>query len=470
MRLFETLLLVCVLILWIGNTWVKRRRFGFLISIACIGAALLHVIVEGYRWQMIPLYALTLGYLLVKNRKRRIWASVLFLFLWALSAALPLLLPVFTLDSPTGPYPVGTMTYDWTDASRDEKLTAAPDDRRELLVQLWYPAQLDEGAKKALYMPEYRQMGQAMHQAHNIPAFIYGYLGYVKMQAYASTRLAADQAQYPLLVFSHGLPGTRFTSTMQMEELASHGYLVCAIQHTGYASATVFSDQHVVPKTKTLPPVIDIDAWDQLIQTWVQDAQFVLDEFGKLNQNDPQGLLTGKINMDQIGMLGHSFGGAATVQTLHADKRMKAGVNMDGTPFGKAIADGLPQPFMLMKAGDAGAGNDAEPTDQQLAKIGVSRQAFDKYKTEIPARTRSLFGNGGYTVTFQGIKHMSFTDYYAWSPALRWMDGLHVSPKATRSKINSYVLAFFDKYLKQLPAPLLDNETSPYLDVIVEKK
>ncbi|MFD0695354.1 alpha/beta hydrolase family protein [Paenibacillus sp. GCM10027628] len=481
MRIFEIMLLVSNLVAWIVDGWIRRKAVRLAGCLAVAGMALLHFIFEGYRWQMIPFYVLTAGYMLylwVKARRhnkpsKRSSSIRRFLlpFLLAVSAVLPILIPVFKIDSPSGPYSVGTVTYHWIDASREETMTDTPDDRRELLVQLWYPAQNKLGDSKALYIPEYRQLGQVLQQDYNIPAFMTHYLRLVQTNAYANAPLSAEQAAYPLIVFSHGLPGARFTSTTQMEELASHGYLVAAIQHSYFAMTTIFPDQRVAPKTKKLPSVIDIDGWDQLIEVWVKDAQFVLDQFERLNKQDPQGLLTGRINLDQIGMLGHSFGGAATIQTLNADHRLKAGINMDGTHFGKPVVNGLKQPFMLMKTEAEATSKDLEPNEQQLAQIGVTKQAYDKYKTEIPLRNRALFGNGrGYEVTIRGIKHMSFTDYYLWSPALRLMDGLQLSPMQARHVINRYVLAFFDTYLKQMPTALLDEPVPPFKEVTVMKK
>jgi hypothetical protein len=67
----------------------------------------------------------------------------------AVAVALPLLAPVFRFPQPTGPYQIGTVTYQWVDAARPELFTADPHDRRELMVQLWYPAKPAPAAPRA---------------------------------------------------------------------------------------------------------------------------------------------------------------------------------------------------------------------------------------------------------------------------------------------------------------------------------
>jgi hypothetical protein len=60
------------------------------------------------------------------------------------------MVPVFRFPQPTGPCAIGTLTCHWVDADRREVFTSAPDDRRELVVQLWYPAKPDPSAPRAL--------------------------------------------------------------------------------------------------------------------------------------------------------------------------------------------------------------------------------------------------------------------------------------------------------------------------------
>jgi hypothetical protein len=55
--------------------------------------------------------------------------------------ALPAVVPTYAFPPPAGPYAIGTLTYHWVDAARPEILTADPADTRELMAQVWYPAE-----------------------------------------------------------------------------------------------------------------------------------------------------------------------------------------------------------------------------------------------------------------------------------------------------------------------------------------
>jgi hypothetical protein len=122
----------------------QRRWMGLLLALSAL-FAVLHFTLEGPRWQMVPAYAL-IGLLLLLTTLRllrpagertghKLWAIVLsgfgLLFL-AVALALPLLFPIFRLPRPSGPYRVGTVTYHWLDAGRDETFTDDLTDHREL--------------------------------------------------------------------------------------------------------------------------------------------------------------------------------------------------------------------------------------------------------------------------------------------------------------------------------------------------
>ncbi|SFP38811.1 hypothetical protein SAMN05421810_102438 [Amycolatopsis arida] len=123
----------------------------------------------GVRWTMAPVFVgalITLPFAavpLLRQRAGRVtWRARWWLALPGSAACLGLIaagpvaawaLPVPVFPEPSGRYAVGTSALQWTDPNRAETATAEPDDRRTVVVQLWYPAQQSPAAvERAPYM------------------------------------------------------------------------------------------------------------------------------------------------------------------------------------------------------------------------------------------------------------------------------------------------------------------------------
>jgi predicted dienelactone hydrolase len=155
--------------------------------------AIAQVLVEGPRSQMVPAYALAglffavwlLRYVApsggpVRHKRTGRLAAGLAIGLGALglavSVALPVVLPVFRFPEPSGPYEIGTSTYHWVDADRPEVFTADPDDRRELMVQVWYPAEGNPSAPRAPYIQDADAVTSAFARLFDVPELLLGNL------------------------------------------------------------------------------------------------------------------------------------------------------------------------------------------------------------------------------------------------------------------------------------------------------
>lgn len=481
MRTFEILLLSLNVLTLVILLWKRGKARKLLLALS--GVALiffvLQLAVEHYRWQMVPSYALTLFLLLrsamqfQSNSNRllhpalKVIAVILGALYVVIAVGLPILLPVFEIAKPSGSYTIGTATYHWIDDKREEKLTEDPSDKRQLMVQVWYPAEPSGDEKILPYIPDLSALQTAVQQKYGVPGLFIDYLGNVNTHARINTKISDSQMNYPLLLFAHGFPGSRYTNTSQVEELVSHGYIVACIDYSYYSLATEFPNGELAVLSDNVPALTDWDSWDQLISDiWVPDSTFVLDKMEQLNTEDPNGILNGKINLASVGMFGHSFGGAAAVQTLLADSRFKAGMNMDGTLFGKGdLKDGLKQPFLMMYVKPPETNSADEPTDEELQQMGLTREGFDFISKEIPMRKNNLLKNGGYSVMIDKIDHLSFTDMYLMSPFFSW--NREMSPHQAHTIINKYTLDFFDKHLKGKTDTLFDSTSSPFPEVTV---
>jgi len=473
-RPFEILLLAANLppLLWPLLSRRKRPRWIDFLPLVAVLLLLIHLIREGYRWQMVPAYALTgLAFLLTVWRAFRpgpvpadkpvsrwrkafsIPGHLLGLLLLAVAAALAAILPVPRLPDLTGPYPVGTVSYHWIDPSRDEIYTDDPSDRREIMVQLWYPAEPMPGATPVPYLPDVAVAGPAIARVLGLPSFVLGHLGLVRTHALPGAEVSAARPGYPVLIFSHGLTGYRTQNTIQAEELASHGYVVVAIDHTYAAAVTVFPDgRTALYNPDVLPDGLPEEelkrAANRLVSVWAADVRFVLDQLETFDAGNPDSPLAGRLDLERIGVFGHSTGGGTAVEACALDRRCKAGLGMDAwvVPVSDdVVAEGLEQPFMFMRSETWAA----DENNDRLMKV-----------------YRGL-GDGGYLLTVQGSRHFDFCDLPLLSPIASSL-GLKgpIDGRRVLRIVGRYSLAFFDRHLKNQDAPLLDAPSPDYPEVL----
>ena len=140
------------------------------------------------------------------------------------------------LPPPSGPYPVGRVTWHLPEATTSAS-TGGAGVGRELIGWAWYPAAPGPGASVAPYLPPgWDALGQ-----------FWGFQpADARSHAYQEAPIAKDRAQFPVLLFSPaGFPPLVLAAIL--EEVASHGYVVIGVNHTGESPLTVFPDGRVVP-------------------------------------------------------------------------------------------------------------------------------------------------------------------------------------------------------------------------------
>ncbi|WP_199613646.1 alpha/beta hydrolase family protein [Paenibacillus alkalitolerans] len=481
MRTGEIIFLGLSMIGWVYILFSRkplRTWTGRLLAASTFVSLAFHLLFEGLRWQMVPAYSFSPAaaiVILLRNtsfvrRTARFWIAKTFVatvscLYGGIALLLPIVLPVFEFDSPSGQYSVGKVSYHLIDNNREEILTDLPGDRRELMITVWYPALTPNNkADRSPYIDRWSEMGKALSGQYGIPDLLFTHLRQVKTNSYSRLEVDDRERKYPVVLFLHGFPGMRETNTFLVEELASHGYIVVGVDHPYHSIATVFPDGRSALLDKNTPNMLDIEGSDKFIRdVWVPDSRFVVNELITINGKDRYGLLTGKMDLERIGAVGHSFGGAEAVQLLVLEGRIKAGINMDGTLFGSDFpAEGLHKPLLYMNTDDdrweEGLRLPPPPKDI-LEQLGITAEQFEQLKTTIADRRKSIYEHA-HILTLHGAKHMSFSDYYLWSPYLALTDG--VSPKTQHNIINLYTVAFFDHYLKLKQNRLTDYHGNDY--------
>jgi len=457
----QPLEIVISALLGIYLSWPHPRPMAIrLLPALTLAITLIHFNAEGYRWQMLPIYTLTALLTIssltkiVGNTDWKPIASNLTLVLLALSVTLPTLLPVPKIPKPSGDFMVGTRTYDLTDLSRKE-IYSGKDEHRRIMIQVWYPADVRATDQRAPWMANAKIFAPAIATFINLPPFFLDHLALVKVPAYENSQVAKSEAAFPVIIFSHGWNGFNAQNTGQALELASHGYVVAAIQHTYGAVVTVFSDGTIVPNNPNALPSDENDpnyeaVAQKLVNQWAGDISFTLNQLSDW-ENDSQNPFYQQLDLNRVGIYGHSTGGGAAIQFCGIDSRCKAVLGMD--PFIRPVStevidNGLPQPAFFMFS-------------QQWADITESRNnvLFNQFYPE------ALGALGAIVV--EGTRHHDFTDLPFLSPIAAQL-GLKgpLNGKRMIEITNSYLLSFFDMTLKNKTAALFNGSFTTFKEVV----
>jgi predicted dienelactone hydrolase len=158
-----------------------------------------------------------------------------------------------------------------------------------------------------------------------------------------------------------------------------------------------------------------------------------------------EGPYRGQLDTERIGMLGYSKGGALAGQVCATSDRVRAGANLDGFMFGGVVDHDLSRPFMIL--------GQAEPWCRECPPINLP--FFERSRSD------------AYLLRIDDTNHATFTDlplladYIVPEGIVTSLDG-----RISTSIIHSYLLAFFDAYVKGLPRPpILDEVPSPFGEV-----
>jgi hypothetical protein len=398
----------------------------------------------------------------------------------ALSTVLPQIIPVFRLPRPGGPYEIGTLTYHWVDADRPEVFAADPNARRELMVQIWYPARGDPSSPRAPYLPDAGAVLPVFLRLHHVPEFLFRHLQHATSNAIPSAAVADDEPGYPVLIFLEGTTGFRQMNTFQVEELVSHGYIVAAIDQPYAAASVVFPDGRqavMLPIEQTQPlirqsyipaqpaPTLNGRAFeDGIISYFAQDVIFTLDQLTALNQADPNGILTGRLDLQRAGAFGVSLGGIVGSEACRLEPRLRACLMMDSPMPTSVVRAGLIQPGMWIT-------RDVETMRLERRRAGGWSEAeIHAHQTSMRAAFESLPGDG-YFVQVPGMFHSNLTDIPSWSPLLRLLGAAGpINVQRAHRIINAYTVAFFDRHLKGHTAALLDGPAAQYPEVLFQTR
>ena len=381
----------------------------------------------------------------------------LHIFISLLAIVLIGCIPFNRPSKPSGINNIGTQSFELLDSNRLEWFTDDKDDYRRIMIQIWYPTK-DEQGEKELYIDHGDIRSKALADYFGYKPFLFKNLTKIETNSFKNARPDLNQ-NYPLIIFSHGLGGFRAQNTIMVEELASHGYVVVGIEHAYDANVSVFnngdiadyrSDSNFEQMNNSRPSPEEFWALRlPQLKTRSADVDFVLDQIE--NEKLPQSIID-IIDFENIGVFGHSFGGATGIYSSYSDSRIDACVNLDGwmVPVpDNIINDGITQDFMYI-----GQKNwNEELNYEKLNKFIESNSSSSK-------------------ILIPGTTHYDYSDTpYMSSAAKLLKKSGNLENEKLKNILNELILSFFNKNLKdkKLMTEYYDLASKYEISVIVDE-
>lgn len=373
---------------------------------------------------------------------------------WELIRLAPVASERIELPDPTGLYAVGRTTLHWIDEKRKEVAKPDSDDKRELLAYVWYPTPRVQ--QRTAYLPDLKEMDK------DLPSRAAATMRILNVAAQQDAPLIARPQSFPVVIFSPGAGvKTLYYSSLEMD-LASHGYVVVALEHPYDAPVVVFPDGRVLHSIPAKRVSTSADSERQAMQDTAdyraQDIFFAKAKLGELAA-DPKSLFGSRLDLHRVATVGHSLGGMAALRACQLDAGIGACVNIDGSyrarPYPSHMPLGLNQPTMWLR----------RPlfvfTDAQLKGIGMTR---DEFNAEVLLGQQLLGRNdrGALDVILPhvGINHMDFSD-------VRLLES-DASPEERAARLltaemeREWILNFIRKSLDGQPARALLIDTASH--------
>jgi predicted dienelactone hydrolase len=378
----------------------------------------------------------------------------------------------FELPRPTGPYSVGTTTFRLTDEARTDALADAPEPR-QVIVHAWYPAVNAASGEQAPYLRDGPMEARTFATLLKQPEGALDYLGETRTHSVLDAPPRTGE-RLPVLLFSLGYTAIGSSYTALLEDLASHGYAAFSVIHPYESMAATLADGRVVTMLdaqkqlrKGIRRVFDewakegdtmaavtrarddtealtlmrgylqtLPVTTSVVTRWVDDTVLVLDHLARLPAG-AAGRLAARLDLNQVGALGHSMGGVAAAGFCARDRRCRAGLNLDGIPqYGSVVDTPFLRPFLMVYSAREG-------------RLGASdviyRRAAKPY----------------YRVDVADTLHNDFSDMVLWGGPLagRPIFGKLPAPQAV-AVTRQIVREYFDQELKGRRSPLLSGRVT----------
>lgn len=389
----------------------KFRRFAAIAYLLAVGTVLL---LWRSPWLMLPAFAVISQFFSrpATSKLAKYSAAIMSV----LGSVLSLIFPVPTTPPLTGPHTVGTRTLE---------IPATTTGEPKLVVQIWYPSSSASGeTEKWLPDPDLARSFPLDRQRRAIS------------QATKNAPLARTESRKRVVFYEHAWNGHRNENVAQVQDLASNGFVVVAIDHPGQASRITYADGAVI--TTATAPMPDFSS-GSAIRNFQEDAQQLMERRATnlarartaLATELVAGDLAKAADWEKVGVFGFSFGGSSAISLCSTDNSLIAGANEDGLYLQNEIPDG---PFLFI---------DQSFPPWLKEPPAISETPEQVFIRQAEARVQKAIAEGKQRMEVSESSHLDFSDrkFLAFRPfAARSALELH-------QQITSSLVAFFKSAL-----------------------
>jgi hypothetical protein len=282
-----------------------------------------------------------------------------------------------------GPYAVGTLSFE----------ILAEEGSPGLVAQAWYPAKSGDKAAPARWLPD-----PAL-----APKFPFHRIGGAFARSLENPTPADTPARFPVIFYEHSWTGHRAENVAQVENLASRGFAIIAVDHPGQAARVKYANGTVV--LSRLPAELDFSTQETVLnfEKWAEpclrDRAANLARVRRALDRGAVPRLAGRLDLEKSGVFGFSFGGTSALRLCAVDPSFVAGADEDGLFLGDQFPQG---PFLFF---------DEEMPGWLLKEATPVEGPGEALIRESEARIlAAMKKTGRFRQILDGTRHESFTD------------------------------------------------------------
>ena len=277
-------------------------------------ASIFQVLVVGYKWQFIPIYIIFLSLIIgisldihLENKFLKGSSFLIFVFLLIISSVLIYYLPIPEFTIQNKKYSVGYEEFYVVIDERSqpkefyELSNLEASGNRELLIDVYYPSTSNTEPIQ-LFRNADTNWGKTIVKYLNrtwnisLPEFLLSHLNLAYFDIGKDLERLNNNS--PVVIYTHGWAGEKIFATDQLITIASEGYVVIALDHTGLSMFTELPSGTIYNTGST-------DASSNVYEVMNQMSLDIQDVVNYFKDSDYPA------DFSDISVIGHSTGGGS---------------------------------------------------------------------------------------------------------------------------------------------------------------